>query len=133
MTFEMLTWFNALNMVMMGWGMLETLDPFVFRLSLQRELDKFTSLTDCQASAADGRLNPTRGHWLCVTAQCSLQGTIAQPVVTEGRPSLDLQGNRQASDDSSAAKDSLQLQMLAKMTGHMVSHLPNIWQLVQVP
>ena len=54
------------------------------------------------------------------------------PTQLERRPTLDLQSKAQLPLISTAAESSLQLQMLAKMTGHVVAHLPNIWQLVQV-
>lgn len=61
-----------------------------------------------------------------------LQITVPTPVVLERRSTLDMQNKAQSPDISTAAESSLQLQMLAKMTGHVVAHLPNIWQLVQV-
>ena len=37
-----------------------------------------------------------------------------------------------ADSTTSAAEEALWLQLLAKMTGHVVTHLPKIWQLTQV-
>ena len=50
----------------------------------------------------------------------------------ERRPTLDLQSKHQLPEGNTAAEKTLQLQLLAKMTGHVVTYLPNPWQLVQV-
>ena len=39
---------------------------------------------------------------------------------------------RPPASTNATQEETLWLQLLAKMTGHVVVHLPNIWQLVQV-
>lgn len=39
---------------------------------------------------------------------------------------------RPSASTDATQEETLWLQLLAKMTGHVVVHLPNIWQLVQV-
>ena len=40
--------------------------------------------------------------------------------------------NGASASTSGAEEDAIWLQLLNKMTGHVVAHLPKIWQLVQV-
>ena len=58
-------------------------------------------------------------------------GTVPGARVTLDQPAKAKAGS-EAATGPSAAEDSLQLQLLAKMTGHVATHLPSIWQLVQV-
>ena len=62
---------------------------------------------------------------LCLVLAQDIAETLATDTQQERLP-------RPPASTNATQEETLWLQLLAKMTGHVVVHLPNIWQLVQV-